>query len=172
MRRSPNSPRIGGNSNPSRNPGVVMAMQRAQPGTYEITHSFPRSRTSVRRARSLLNETLDGWGIVRTASETAELVLSELVTNAVRVPVPWDRRVDVRIARLAAHGLLRLEVSDAGDGRPEVRTPGDDETNGRGLLLVEALTRGWGVYAGAGGAGKTVWAELAAPGPADVPGVR
>ncbi|AXK31623.1 ATP-binding protein [Streptomyces armeniacus] len=157
-----------------------MAVQREQPVTYEITHSFPRSRTSVPRARSLLNAALDDWGVGRTACETAELVLSELVTNAVRVPVPWDREVDVRIARLAERGqaeqqeqeqeqgrergLLRLEVSDAGDGKPEVRMPGDDETNGRGLLLVEALSRSWGVYSRACGTGKTVWAELEAPG--------
>jgi hypothetical protein len=59
--------------------------------------------------------------------------------------------------------LLRLEVSDAGSGRPEVRAPGDDETGGRGLLLVEALAHRWGVEERAGGIGKTVWAELKAP---------
>ena len=91
------------------------------------------------------------------------MVLSELVTNALRVPVPSDRQVGVRIARSPADGLLRLEVSDAGSGSPEVLAPSDEETGGRGLLLVEALAHRWGVEERAGGIGKTVWAELKAP---------
>lgn len=106
---------------------------------------------------------LSGWGVSQDVLESAELVLSELVTNALRVPVPSDRQVGVRIARSIEDGLLRLEVSDAGSGRPEVRTPGDEETGGRGLLLVEALAHGWGVEERTGGIGKTVWAELKAP---------
>jgi hypothetical protein len=70
--------------------------------------------------------------------------------------------VGVRIARSPADGLLRLEVSDAGSGRPEVQAPGDEETGGRGLLLVEALAHRWGVEERVGGIGKTVWAELKA----------
>jgi two-component sensor histidine kinase len=91
------------------------------------------------------------------------LVLSELVTNALRVPVPRDRQVGVRIARSLEDGLLRLEVSDAGAGKPEVRVPCDEETGGRGLLLVEALAHRWGVEERAGRIGKTVWAALKAP---------
>ncbi|MER7936869.1 MULTISPECIES: tetratricopeptide repeat protein [unclassified Streptomyces] len=47
-------------------------------------------------------------------------------------------------------------------GKPEVRLPSDDETGGRGLLLVQALAHRWGVEERAGGIGKTVWAELKA----------
>ncbi len=111
----------------------------------------------------MLHAVLSAWGINQDVLETAELVLSELVTNALRVRVPSDRQVGVRIARLLEDGLLRLEVSDAGSGRPEVRAPGDDETGGRGLFLVEALSHRWGVDERAGGIGKTVWAELKAP---------
>ncbi|MFJ5178861.1 ATP-binding protein [Streptomyces griseoviridis] len=95
--------------------------------------------------------------------ESAELVLSELVTNALRVRVPSDRQVGVRIARSLEDGLLRLEVCDAGSGRPEVRARGDEETGGRGLLLVEALAHRWGGEERTAGIGKTVWAELKAP---------
>ncbi len=95
--------------------------------------------------------------------ETGELVLSELVTNALRVRVPRNRLVGVRIAWLVEDDLLRLEVSDAGEGKPEVRAPGEDETGGRGLLLVEALAHRWGFEQRACGIGKTVWAELKAP---------
>ncbi|WP_260215792.1 ATP-binding protein [Streptomyces gossypii] len=83
------------------------------------------------------------------------------MTNAVQVPVPPDRQVGVRIVQ-SGSGRLRLEVSDAGEGKPEVRRPGEDETCGRGLLLVEALADHWGVRQRVGGIGKTVWAELSA----------
>jgi len=130
----------------------------------EVTFRLTRCRRSVPRTRALAHAVLGEWGVGQEVVETAELVLSELVTNALRVHVPSGQQVGVRIARSLEDGLLRLEVSDEGQGRPEVRTPSDEETGGRGLLLVEALAHRWGVEeheAGAGG--KTVWAELKAP---------
>ncbi|MEU0842298.1 ATP-binding protein [Streptomyces sp. NPDC005962] len=129
----------------------------------EVNFRLSRRRSSVPRARALLHSVLGDWGAGPDAVETGELVLSELVTNAMRVRVPRDRLVGVRIAWLMEDGLLRLEVSDAGDGKPEVRTPGGDETGGRGLLLVEALAHRWGCEERACGIGKTVWVELKAP---------
>lgn len=106
---------------------------------------------------------LADWGAGEELQDTAVLVLSELVTNALRVRVPSDRQVGVRVAYASADGLLRLEVSDAGGGRPEVRYPHAEETEGRGLQVVEALSHRWGVSPRAGGIGKTVWCELKAP---------
>ncbi|KUO21056.1 ATP-binding protein [Streptomyces dysideae] len=132
-------------------------------GSNEVTFRLSRSRRSVPRARALLHAVLGSWGTAQEVLEDAELVLSELVTNALRVGVPSDRQVGVRITRSAEEGLLRLEVSDAGGGRPEVKEPGDDEACGRGLLLVEALAHRWGFEERAAGIGKTVYAELKAP---------
>ncbi|UUU34344.1 ATP-binding protein [Streptomyces sp. CA-210063] len=129
----------------------------------EVTFRLTRCRRSVPRARALVHAVLGEWRVDQDILEAAELMLSELVTNALRVRVPSDRQVGVRIARSLEDGLLRLEVSDAGSGRPEVRAPGDEEAGGRGLLLVEALAHRWGVDERAGGIGKTVWAELKAP---------
>ncbi|MGW5210088.1 ATP-binding protein [Streptomyces sp. NPDC004051] len=129
----------------------------------DITFRLSRSRGSVPRARALLHAVLGGWGVDQEVAGDAELVLSELVTNALRVPVPSDRQVGVRIRRSVTEGLLRLEVSDAGGGRPEVREPGEGETGGRGLLLVAALAQRWGYEERAAGIGKTVFAELKAP---------
>jgi anti-sigma regulatory factor (Ser/Thr protein kinase) len=109
----------------------------------------------------MLHVVLSTWGAAQGVVDNAELVLSELVTNALRVPS--DRQVGVRIARSLADGLLRLEVSDAGSGRPQVQAPQADEIGGRGLLLVETLAHRWGVDERAGGIGTTVWAELKAP---------
>ncbi|WP_282700782.1 ATP-binding protein [Streptomyces sp. CC219B] len=129
----------------------------------EVVFRLPRTLRSAPRARALLHAVLGGWGVTRDTAADAELVLSELVTNALRVPVPSDRQVGVRIARSLAEGLLRLEVSDAGAGHPELREPGDGETDGRGLFLVRALAHRWGVERRAAGIGKTVYAELKAP---------
>ncbi|MGW7616953.1 ATP-binding protein [Streptomyces antimycoticus] len=130
---------------------------------YEVKFRLSRLRNSVPRARALLHSVLGDWDIGQETGEVAELILSELVTNALRVRVPNGRLVGVRIARLLDEGVLRLEVSDAGDGKPEVRKPEEDETCGRGLLLVEALAHRWGYERRSCGIGKTIWAELKAP---------
>ncbi|MFE9441480.1 ATP-binding protein [Streptomyces sp. NPDC006602] len=129
----------------------------------QVSFQLSRRRSSVPRARALLNAMLRDWLIDQEVLDTAELVLSELVTNALRARAPHDRQVGVCIAHSEDDGLLRLEVSDAGEGRPEMRGPGEDEAGGRGLLLVEALTHCWGVQEREGGLGKTVWAEIKAP---------
>ncbi|MFE1308044.1 ATP-binding protein [Streptomyces sp. NPDC058755] len=138
----------------------------------ELTFRLPRSRRSVSRARALLHAVLGEWGAAQDVVDSAELVLSELVTNALRVPVPRGRQMGVRITRSVGEGLLRLAVSDAGGGRPELREPGADETGGRGLLLVDALAHRWGCEERAAGMGKTVFAELKAPDIVAAPAVR
>ncbi|MFF1699026.1 ATP-binding protein [Streptomyces sp. NPDC058257] len=140
-----------------------MADHSAHSTPYEVSFRLPRHRRSVPRSRALLHAVLGGWSIDEDTTGTAELLLSELVTNALRARAPEGGQVGVRLARSEEEGLLRVEVSDAGEGRPEVRAPGEDETRGRGLLLVEALAHRWGVWAGEGGMGKTVWAELKSP---------
>lgn len=139
------------------------------PVPQEIDFRLPRHRRSVPRARAVLHAVLADWSVDQDTAQTAELLLSELVTNALRARAPEDRQVGVRIERSESEGLLRLEVSDAGEGRPEVREPGEEETRGRGLLLVEALAHRWGVRERATGIGKTVWAELKSPDIVPVP---
>lgn len=139
---------------------------------YETKFRLSRCRSSVPKARAVLRAKLGEWRAVQATAEEAELILSELVTNAVRVPVPGDRMVGVRIECRGRGELLRLEVSDAGTGRPEVQRLGELDKGGRGLLLVEALAHRWGVEERRAGIGKTVWAELLAagadPAPAEV----
>jgi two-component sensor histidine kinase len=130
------------------------------PSSQEITFRLSRSRQTTPRARAALNAVLSGWDLSPTILQDAELVLSELVTNAVRARAPRDRQVGIRIVWMPTEEILRLEVSDAGEGVPEPRTPGDEDTDGRGLMLVEAITERWGVQQRTGGIGKTVWGEL------------
>ncbi|MGW6708336.1 ATP-binding protein [Streptomyces sp. NPDC054956] len=115
------------------------------------------------RARAALHAVLGDWGAGDDLLHNAELVLSELVTNALHVPVPSDRQIGVRSAHSSRDSLLCLEVSDAGSGRPEIGRAEADDEHGRGLRVVDALSHRWGVSARAGGIGKTVWSELKAP---------
>ncbi|MFH9742933.1 ATP-binding protein [Streptomyces anulatus] len=134
-----------------------------QSATHEASIRLVRSRSSVPRARALLRAKLGEWRAGQEAVEVAELVLSELVTNPVRVVAPGARMVGVRIECRERGAWLRLEVSDADDGRPEVRWPGELETGGRGLLIVDALAFCWGVKERSAGIGKTIWAEVVTP---------
>ncbi|WP_329144520.1 ATP-binding protein [Streptomyces niveus] len=129
----------------------------------EVHFRISRHPRGVGQSRSILRDALVGWGMERGVTEAAELVLSELVTNALRVSVPMDRQVGVGFVYDVEVGLLRLEVSDAGAGRPELGSPGDEEMCGRGLLLVDALADRWGVCDREGGIGKTVWAQFKVP---------
>ncbi|MFI7383847.1 ATP-binding protein [Streptomyces sp. NPDC049813] len=111
---------------------------------------------AVPETRRALRELLRHWG-GPGKSETAELLMSELVTNAL---VHTDRDAELT-ATLGPHGL-RVEVRDGAERQPTLRVPiADDGTNGRGLLLVQSLADAWGVaVAGAGRSGKVVWFEL------------
>ncbi|MFG2980717.1 ATP-binding protein [Streptomyces sp. NPDC048258] len=138
----------------------------------DVSFRLSRRPRSAPRARAALHAVLGDWGAGSDLLDTAELVLSELVTNALRVPVPSDRQIGVRIAHSSRDGLLRLEVSDAGSGRPEPGRAEAGDEHGRGLRVVDALSHRWGVSARAGGIGKTVWSELKAPDLAPAPATK
>ncbi|MFJ4189143.1 ATP-binding protein [Kitasatospora sp. NPDC089509] len=92
--------------------------------------------------------------------DIAELLLGELFANAVQhSAAPDDRLVEVRFALVG--NRLRLEVHDAGTGRPSVRSATPDDEHGRGLFLVNELAERWGCCPRAGGIGKFVWALIA-----------
>ncbi|GHH83174.1 ATP-binding protein [Streptomyces sulfonofaciens] len=125
----------------------------------DIRWQLPRTPRSAGRARALLRSQLAAWGIAGEPAETAELLLSELVTNAVRhAGTPRGREIAVRLARY--EGRLRVEVADADDRRPLPRTADLDDTGGRGLRLVHLLAERWGCCPRRYGIGKAVWAEV------------
>lgn len=121
-----------------------------------ITRTWPHGPRSAGRARRLLVRQLDAWELSALA-DVAELVVSELVTNAVRhAREPRGRLIATRFERLE-HGV-RIEVHDANDDKPEPRQASPDASSGRGLTLVDALTAGrWGTTS-RDGVGKLVWA--------------
>lgn len=110
-------------------------------------------------ARRLLREFLAQVEGGDLCVDSAELVLSELVGNAVQhARTPPGRLIFVRFE--LAHGLLRIEVHDADGERPRVRTGGWEAECGRGLWLVDRLSVEWGCCPRAGGIGKALWAVL------------
>ncbi|AJT65545.3 hypothetical protein T261_3883 [Streptomyces lydicus] len=128
-----------------------------------MAYRLPRDRRSVGWARKELRRHLQAWRIDGELADTAQLLLSVLVTNTVQAqPAQAPAAappIGIRFALSA--GRLRLEVQDASDGQPALNEQAkEDEVCGRGLLLVDALASGWGV-AYQGGTGRTMWAELA-----------
>ncbi|MFJ3537215.1 ATP-binding protein [Streptomyces sp. NPDC090109] len=109
--------------------------------------------TVVPEVRHALRELLRKWG-GPGASAVAELLTSELVTNAL---VHTDHGAVVTATVVPEQ--LRVEVRDFVPGLDAPHAlPADDRTNGRGLVLVQALADSWGVEDQ--GVGKVVWFEL------------
>ncbi len=104
-------------------------------------------------ARTLVREVLAEWAMEGLLDE-AEVVVSELVTNAVT-----HGGSACRLELSHTSGALRIEVSDEGAGSPEPQPLDRDSEHGRGLLLVSAMSTSWGVEAAPDG--KKVWAVLA-----------
>ncbi|MDX3237943.1 ATP-binding protein [Streptomyces sp. ME03-5709C] len=120
---------------------------------------FSRHPRSVGRARALLRAQALVWGLTAEATDTAVLLLSELMSNAVRhARVPPGRRITARAA--LASGVLRVEVGDASSDPPALRQASTTDESGRGLALVESLADAWNVQPRPYGIGKTVWFEL------------
>ncbi|MFF8289446.1 SpoIIE family protein phosphatase [Streptomyces sp. NPDC016309] len=110
---------------------------------------------AVGRARSLATGQVDAWGLDGELSFTTELVVSELVTNAIRYA---SGPVQLRLIR---DRTLICEVSDTGHTSPHLRRAGSDDEGGRGLFLVAQMTQQWGTrYTPTG---KTIWAEQPIP---------
>lgn len=118
--------------------------------------------TSSRTAREFATNTLTAWGL-HDLVDDATVIISELVTNAVRHGLPpyaaaaGDMPIKLTIVR--QDRFLLCIVSDPSDRDPKVRPADDVCENGRGLHVIEALSRVWG-WTPLPGAGKAVWAAL------------
>lgn len=113
----------------------------------------PEAR-SVARARELARDQLTDWGLEELV-DTTELLVSELVTNALR-----HGHGEIRLRLLRDRSLV-CEVWDADLAQPRRRRARDTDEGGRGLQLVGLLSAGWGSRRTP--RGKTVWFELALP---------
>ncbi|MFF4835819.1 SpoIIE family protein phosphatase [Streptomyces sp. NPDC001315] len=110
---------------------------------------------AVRHARRFTRRTMRAWGVPERNLDTVQLVVSELVTNAL-VHTDGQVRLDLTLV----NHRLRVAVFDASPRTPAKPTSiGWEATGGRGILLVEAVSDAWGTVPVSGG--KQVWSEIA-----------
>jgi anti-sigma regulatory factor (Ser/Thr protein kinase) len=139
-----------------------MAVPQPEAVLCEDTLNYTPSPRSVSLARRRAARLVAEWGHPALACEAA-LLVSELTTNALLHGTLRGRLFRVQIALTGT--AVRVEVSDSrGERLPRLRTPDEDESCGRGLLLVSRLADRWGTTPRS--PGKTVWAELDLPRPA------
>ncbi|MBC7269277.1 MAG: ATP-binding protein [Streptomyces sp.] len=138
----------------------------ASAGLQVRTLSLDGESGVVPLARDFARQALYEWGWLPAASadqravaEDVLLVVSELVTNAC-----LHAEGPERMLIACDNKMIRIEVSDRGTGQPAPRTPHRaGRPGGHGMFIVQRLCLDWGVVRAPGVAGKTVWAELAAP---------
>ncbi|MZG18662.1 SpoIIE family protein phosphatase [Streptomyces sp. SID5914] len=134
---------------------LLLARTHALPGDATAAWEFPADPAVVARARAATTRQLATWGLDEMAF-TTELVVSELVTNAVRY---GGGPIGLRLIRDTT--ALICEVTDPSNTQPRLRRARTTDEGGRGLFLVAQLTARWGSRYGQ--SGKTIWAEQSLP---------
>ncbi|MER5307699.1 SpoIIE family protein phosphatase [Streptomyces sp. NPDC002773] len=131
---------------------LLLARTRAVAEESTSMWEYPADPAAVHDARADVNAQLAAWGLVEQAFAT-ELIVSELVTNAVRYaggPI---------VLRLIRDRVLVCEVTDPSNTQPRLRRALNTDEGGRGLFLIAQLATRWGCRYGA--RGKTIWTEQA-----------
>ncbi len=136
---------------------VLIARLRRLPADSYASWTLAPKLTSVREARSVLAEPMKRWDL-EDLIPTTELLVSELVTNAVKYS-----RGEVTL-RLVNEKALVCEVLDSSGALPRLRQANSDDESGRGLQVVRQLSQRWGARRTA--TGKVVWCEQPLPGSA------
>ncbi|MGC9496062.1 SpoIIE family protein phosphatase [Streptomyces sp. WG7] len=131
---------------------LLLARTRGLPAGQVATWDIPADPSLVAPVRKQVVEQLSSWALLES-SFTAELVVSELVTNAIRYGSS-----PIRLRLIHDTATLICEVSDTSHTAPHLRRAKTWDEGGRGLLLVAQLTQRWGSRHTA--EGKTIWAEL------------
>ncbi|MEW2397303.1 SpoIIE family protein phosphatase [Streptomyces sp. NPDC046862] len=133
---------------------LMLARTSALDAARVRTWQLPRDPAAVAGARRMAGEQLAAWGLAEAAFPT-ELIVSELVTNAVRY---GDAPIELRLIR---DSTLICEVSDGSGTAPHLRRARVFDEGGRGLLLVAQVSERWGSRQTP--TGKTIWAEQPLP---------
>ncbi|MGC3001856.1 SpoIIE family protein phosphatase [Streptomyces sp. G35A] len=132
---------------------LLLARTRGLPSSQVATWDIPADPALVAPIRKQVLDQLATWALTE-ASFTAELVVSELVTNAIRYGA-----APIRLRLIHDASTLICEVSDTNHTAPHLRRAKTWDEGGRGLLLVAQLTQRWGTRHTT--EGKTIWAEMA-----------
>ena len=132
---------------------MIGAAQENGPGFWQVM--LPARASAAGLARQATRAAVATWRL-GYLGDTAVLLVSELVTNAIQHVGPDAAETVLRLEY--GGSWLRIEVHDASPHGPQPRTPDWLDESGFGLLLVDALADKWGVEQTA--QGKAVWAEL------------
>jgi serine phosphatase RsbU (regulator of sigma subunit)/anti-sigma regulatory factor (Ser/Thr protein kinase) len=133
---------------------LMLVRTRALPADLVATWNIPAEPAMVAHARKLATEQLRAWGLARH-EHTTELMVSELVTNAIRHGAP-----PIQLRLIRDHGLL-CEVADGSSTAPHLQRSRALDENGRGLVLVCGLAQSWGTRQTT--TGKTIWCQQLLP---------
>lgn len=153
---------VPGTGMPEQVSGTGTAHQRRWPLVSSL--EFGALATAVPCARLHTNTVLHEWGIPELAGD-AELIVSELVTNALKASQSLPEIRPFALCLRSDYRRLVVEVWDHSPREPRSAPPGrpgGDAEGGRGLLVVEALSARWG-FERTGYSTKVVWAELDNP---------
>ncbi|MFF3937437.1 SpoIIE family protein phosphatase [Streptomyces phaeofaciens] len=133
---------------------LLLARTHALGADHVVSWEVPADPVAVAEARARATRQVEEWGLGELAM-TSELIVSELVTNAIRYA---DGPIRLRLIRDAR---LTCEVADASSTAPRLRHARSTDEGGRGLFLVAQLSHRWGArYTGEG---KIIWAEQEIP---------
>ena len=136
---------------PSDDVALLVARTRVTDAMHVASWDVPIDPAAVGAVRAAAGRQLAAWGLSEAAF-TTELIVSELVTNAIRHA---DGPVQLRLLR---DSVLICEVADASSTSPRLRRARTTDEGGRGLFLVAQLAQRWGTrYTPTGG--KVIWAE-------------
>lgn len=119
----------------------------------DLTHGVDAPRA----ARRLVSSILTRWGVAAEVVERAQLLVSELVSNAFMY---GHGPIRLAVHQVDSTGAFRVEVCNSGQGHPSVRHPAAGDASGRGLRIVEELARTWGSVTSNGE--TNVWFEMPA----------
>lgn len=123
-----------------------------------VTIDVPHERTGVRLARHAFADQIAAAGVEGEARDDAMLVLSELVSNAVKHASPLPSG-EITVRWRLDDEVLHIEITDGGAStRPRAGVAALSALGGRGLDIVRTVSRHWGVTEGEGSV--TVWAEV------------
>lgn len=136
---------------PTDDAALLVARTRVLDAQHVATWDVAADPAMVAHARKAASDRLAAWGL-EEAAFVIELVVSELVTNAIRYA---SAPIELRLIR--GQTSLICEVSDASGTAPHMRRARAFDEGGRGLLLVAQLTQRWGTRQTA--TGKIIWAE-------------
>lgn len=118
-----------------------------------VEEVLPATACSVTRARALVSDLCRRWSVDADAAETAVLLTSETVTNAV-----IHGRSEVRLCAEVTQGWVQVGVGDDNSRHPRLQTQDAQALDGRGLQILELAASRWGVEEQE--VGKVVWFQV------------